>query len=897
MSEYPFRFEKSPKKKGVCPQCGHKDQFRYYEDLSSIRQSLEFGKCERINNCGYHKHPIVAGKMSTNSTVFEQADNQEIIFPSKDWINKFENWVENASSNFHIYCLSIGIPLNHLVLHGVGTDNQGKTVFIFRDKDKRIVNAKWSSYATDGHREKEDKKGIPNSYSMKQPTEGDKKYRLCLYGEDRLEAIIKKIVVLVESEKTKVIASFHYPEFDWVSCGSNSGLTDDKISVLFGRKIIWLCDADKAGRDNSSIKKLNSYKQNYEVIDLFPDRTDGYDIADAIADGLKPDILDGVRIIFDAEEVEEPKEKDRKKKYQHVLKNDTIEYRIDVSIWVKTRNNWEIIADDFFIFIKYFTEDDNQQNTWILELRIKNRKPVFIEVAHEDFCSAKKMKTILASKHLSFKANDNHISELHSLLFKTKFGNATKITRFGFHRDSGTYFFSNKALTLDGRVLEPDEFGIIQSFKGYCLSMPLTNVKMKKRFLLTDCNITFNQWFATYAEAHTIDKSFIPVCFYIMSLFRDIVVTHKGSSPILYMKGSAGTGKSSMVRSLTCLYGFQQEDINLKSKNTEAALVKLMSQIANGMTWMDEFYNGFDHEGLLQAAYDNAGYHKTPDSSRSNTETDSIEIHSALALTSNYIPSNDIFFSRCLLIQVDNNQKTLEQKYGYQKLKELEALGLGCITVELLKSRSLILANYSDAFAKLSEGIDKQFKNETIPERLFSNMTQVMTCAFILQCNGKIAICESTDEEDILAEFVEMAVSYMRKQHQIQDDTSVLAEFFGILQMLYETYQIHEGVHFRFDNELLYLRMPSIYPIFKQRYRAVYYKESFDKDSIVQEILKMEEPRGVKEVLKTIRFREENNEHEDKMKNAVTNSLSIKWNNYSSKFALDLTNRIAKEGT
>ena len=89
--------------------------------------------------------------------------------------------------------------------------------------------------------------------------------------------------------------------------------------------------------------------------------------------------------------------------------------------------------------------------------------------------------------------------------------------------------------------------------------------------------------------------------------------------------------------------------------------------------------------------------------------------------------------------------------------------------------------------------------------------------------------------------------------------------------------------------------MPSIYPIFKQKYRAVYYKESPDKDSIIQEVLKMEEPREVKEIVKTIRFKEENNGLIDKMKNAVTNSLSIKYNQYSSKFALDLNNRIQRD--
>ena len=687
--------------------------------------------------------------------------------------------------------------------------------------------------------------------------------------------------------QTKVIAAFYYPEFDWVSCGSNNGLTDEKISILFGRKIIWLCDADMAGRSNSSIKKLVAYQSDFEVIDLFPEREDGYDIADAIVEGLKPDIFAAKRLSLDSLHI-------GTNNSEIVIKNHTAQYKTDYTIWVKGRYNWEVIADNFHVFIKYFTEDENEQNTWILELKIKNRESLFIEVSHEDFCSAKKIKTILAAKQLSFRANDNHISELHALLFnQTEFGKAIKINRFGFHKDSGTYFFSNRVLTSDGKVVEPDEFSIVQSGK-FCLSMPVTNPKMQKRFMLTKNDISFNQWYGVYVQTHTLDKAFIPACFYIMSLFRDIIVNHKGSSPILYLKGSAGTGKSSIIRNLTCLFGFQQAEINLKSKNTEAALVKLMSQAANCLLWMDEFHNDFAHEGLLQAAYDNAGYHKSPDSSKSNAETDSIEIHSALALTSNFIPSNDIFFSRCILIQVEKKDKDESQKEGFRLLKQLEGKGLGCVSVELLKYRSLIEENYEDAFIKLSQRIEKEFKNETISERLFSNMVQAMTCAYILCSKGKIALGESVEEEDILDEFCDMAVSYIRKQYQIQDETSILNEFFSILQMLFEDYKLHEGVHFRFEDDFLFLRLPSIYPIFKQRYRSVYFKESPDKDSIIQEILKLESPREIKEIVKTIRFRADNEGNSNTMKNAVTNSLSIRYDIYSTRFGIDFTNRISK---
>lgn len=866
---YTFKFEKSPKKKGVCPECGQQNKFRYYEDAAGNRLPESFGKCERTNSCGYHAIPTNEyNTLITKDLVSQSAEIQVFIKPPSFWIKKFSNWATDLSSNFHQYCRTLGITDEHLVTHGVATDDKSKkTVFLFRNYEGHIVNAKWFLYADSGKRI-----ATVDSHSLKQPS-GKSKYELCLFGEDLLDKAKDKTVVLVESEKSKVIASFFYPEYDWVACGSNNGLTSEKVAKLFGRKVIWLCDADKAGRTNSSIKKLKEFEVKYEVVDLYPDREDGFDIADAIGMGLKPKL-----------------ETPPSQKVANKLETPTVQYRDDNSIWVKTRNNWEEVADNFQIFIKYLTEDLEGKFVWILEIKIRNREDIFLEVSNDDFSSAKKMRSILLTQTLGLKATDVHFIEIQSLLFKTEFNKALKMIRLGFHEDSKAYFFSNVVLNRHGELIEPDQFRIIKSDNLY-LSMPVANSKLKKRFLLTENEISFNAWFKMYDQSHSQDKIFIPTCHYIMSLFRDVVVNHKGSSPILYLKGVAGSGKTSIMRDLTCLFGFAPSPINLKSKNTEAALVKLMSQAANSLIWMDEFHNDFGYEGILQAAYDNAGYHKTPESSKNNTDTDSVEIHSALALTSNYIPDNRIFFSRCVLVQIDKTEMTSEQKAAFSKLLSIETKGLATISVELLRHRSLIEEQYANTFKLLDKRLVERFGNEEIPERLLSNILQTITCACVLQLNKKISICESVDEEDILDEFMDIAVSSVRKQYAIQTESSALAEFFTVLQTLYETLQIHEGVHFRFDSEYLHLRMPSIYPIFKQKYRAIYFKESPDKDTIVQEILKMENPRQAKDIIKTIRFRGIENEGDISMKNAVSNSLSIVYLKYVNMFSLDLENR------
>ena len=156
------------------------------------------------------------------------------------------------------------------------------------------------------------------------------------------------------------------------------------------------------------------------------------------------------------------------------------------------------------------------------------------------------------------------------------------------------------------------------------------------------------------------------------------------------------------------------------------------------------------------------------------------------------------------------------------------------ITFELLKHRFLIKESYSAAYTTLYNRLKACFINERLPERLFANMALTMACAFILTCAGHIALCEYTDREDILNEFTEIGRKYISRQHSIQNDTSLLTEFFGTLQVMFDQYLIHEGIHFRFDGPFLYLRTPLIYTIFMEKYRRIYYKDAPDRDSIFQ---------------------------------------------------------------
>lgn len=262
-----FIFEKSPAKKGTCPSCQHKETFRYYEGLPR-----QYGKCERVNSCDYfndpHQEPLEVQLELQGKEPKKQLPEPKTIYLKAEQVNAIVN---NQTSNLHFALFGYSlVPALHLLKWNVGTDKQENTCFVLSDKT-RIYNIKTIKYDTTGKRDKS-----KNPFYMKAPK--GSKYSRCLYGLHLLEE--GKTICLVESEKTAVLAAYFYPQFNWLATGGSNGLTGETISALFNKKIYYLCDADKAGRENSTIKKLQDYKQNFAVVDLFPERNDGYDLAD-----------------------------------------------------------------------------------------------------------------------------------------------------------------------------------------------------------------------------------------------------------------------------------------------------------------------------------------------------------------------------------------------------------------------------------------------------------------------------------------------------------------------------------------------------------------------------------------------------------------------------------------
>lgn len=217
-----------------------------------------------------------------------------ILEPSALRLTDVHQW----NSPFHQYFQQkFKIPFTHFQRWGIGSTTEKVTCFALTDLTQKIINLKYVHYLNNGKRDKN-----KSAYSL--PKTKDRwgnetgKYKMCLFGEHLLTSEKNIPVVIVESEKTAFLASYFYPQYEWLAASSASGITQERLKpllpILQHKKIYWLCDADEAGRKASSIQCLKEAQLNVQVIDLFPEFglpnnpiEKGYDLADYIIENSK----------------------------------------------------------------------------------------------------------------------------------------------------------------------------------------------------------------------------------------------------------------------------------------------------------------------------------------------------------------------------------------------------------------------------------------------------------------------------------------------------------------------------------------------------------------------------------------------------------------------------------
>ena len=180
-------------------------------------------------------------------TIAQNRTKAEPVAPSYIPADLMRKTLSHYSMNplYQFLCRTIGKEgaNNQIERYMVGTVKKwgGAAVYWQVDKDGNVRAGKMMGYnPKDGHRIKEPFPQVSWVHSeLKLP---DFNLKQCLFGEHLL-ATSSATIMLVESEKTCLIASHFMPDFLWLATGGKNGcFNEDAMQVLRGRDVILMPD-------------------------------------------------------------------------------------------------------------------------------------------------------------------------------------------------------------------------------------------------------------------------------------------------------------------------------------------------------------------------------------------------------------------------------------------------------------------------------------------------------------------------------------------------------------------------------------------------------------------------------------------------------------------------------
>ena len=297
----------------TCPSCNEKRKFSRYIDTATNDQLAEHcGRCERSDGCGYHFTPAEFFKENPKDKPLDFQKWTPVPAPPRpvSFIDKaiFKKTLglnhSNTFTNFLIALFGKQRAENLVNRYHIGTTKNGEAIFYQVDLQGNVRSGKVMKYnITDstqtalGKDCKRDKSINPNWVHSKLKLEN---FNLCqcLFGENQIND--GKTIAVVESEKSAIIASVYFPNFDWVACGGKEGLSIEKLKVLKGKNVILFPDLNGFEKWNLKAIEMRAFCKSVTVSDLLEqvatvdERASGLDIADYLLRLSAPETLPAV---------------------------------------------------------------------------------------------------------------------------------------------------------------------------------------------------------------------------------------------------------------------------------------------------------------------------------------------------------------------------------------------------------------------------------------------------------------------------------------------------------------------------------------------------------------------------------------------------------------------------
>ena len=419
-----------------------------------------------------------------------------------------------------------------------------------------------------------------------------------------------------------------------------------------------------------------------------------------------------------------------------------------------------------------------------------------VEMEQEDLISLQKFRQKLESLgNFIWKASEKELIKLKSFLYE-KTETATQIKQLGWNK-KGFFAFGNGI--FDGRQFhEVNEYGIVHlGEKGNFYLPALSRIYKENtdyfRFELQFVHFNFSmislrdftrQLFLVFG-----DNGKIGFCFYLATLFRDIITLTTRSFPILDLFGPKGSGKSELGHTLMSFFVIDNIPPNIQN-STIPALNDTVAAAANALVHIDEYKNGIDTAKIefIKGLWDGTGRTRMNMATDKKKETTAVD--AGVIISGQEMPTADIaLFSRLIFLLFPKSNFTASEKANYQQLLQIRSKGLSHLTLQLLAHRDKFGQCFYDQYRQTLDDVNSRLTSHTIIDRIVQNWVIPLTSFRCLE--GKL------DTTLSYKELLEITVEGIVHQNMECKTNDELGSFWRMVQFLNSEGEINEDADFK----------------------------------------------------------------------------------------------------
>ena len=418
-----------------------------------------------------------------------------------------------------------------------------------------------------------------------------------------------------------------------------------------------------------------------------------------------------------------------------------------------------------------------------------------IEMKQEDLVSLVKFKQrIEGLGNFIWKATEKELTKLKSFLYE-KTETAIMITQLGWQRQ-GFFAFGN-GVFYDGHFLKVDDYGIVRIEEKGNFYLPANSkifrddiklFQFERRFVHLGYSAVSLSAYSEQIFRVFGDNGRVGFLFYLATLFRDIVTRSTRSFPILNLFGPKGSGKSELGHTLMAFFIIENVPPNIQN-STLPALNDTVAAVANALVHLDEYKNNLDiykHE-FLKGLWDGTGRTRM---NMDDKKKETTSVDSGVILSGQEMPTTDIaLFSRLIFLSFSNSSFSEDEKREYQILKKMRVQGMTHLTLELLKLRNHIEADYPAVYQKTLNEVSELLGELVIEDRILMNWVAPLAAFNCLEAFLKTSLSYK--------QMLKICLEGIKFQNAQCKKSNELAAFWDMVQYLVSEGEIIEGGDFR----------------------------------------------------------------------------------------------------